>query len=327
MRDIFLLGFGAPLVDILVRTDDDFVRDYVGSKGGMDHWSVEQQQKVLAAAGNEFSVVNGGSAGNTVNCLANLGASCAMLGMVGDDEYGRNYAAELADCGGVADYIFKHSTVPTGRCISFVTPDSERTMRSDLAASSMLSIAEADKVDFSRIDIVYFEGYRLFEPETFDAVLKRAKDAGCRIALDMASFNVVELFHDKLYSLYQQKMFDMIFANEEEAKAFFGNDEHEKNIREAMDFCDIAVIKLGKDGSLIGRNGEVSKISVVPCQAVDTTGAGDSWAGGFFYGLYRNFGMTECGRIASLVSSHVVQVEGSKLAADVWENIKSQICD
>ena len=324
MREIFLLGFGAPLVDILVNVNDDFIAANVGDKGGMDHWSIEEQQKSLALADNKYSVANGGSAGNTVNCLANLGASCAMLGMVGDDELGRNYAAELRNCGGSAEYIFTHAEQPTGRCISFITPDSERTMRSNLGASSFVTAADIDKVDFSRIEIVYFEGYRLFEMAGFDYALEKARQAGCKIAIDFASFNVVELFHGKLRSLYENRAFDMIFANEEEAKAFFGNDEHEKNLAEAMNFCDIAVIKLGREGSLIARDGRISRIAVTPCKAVDTTGAGDSWAGGFFYGLSRNYAMAECGRIASAVSAAVVQVQGAKLPQDVWDDLRKK---
>ena len=324
MREIFLLGFGAPLVDILVNVNDDFIAANVGDKGGMDHWSIEEQQKSLTLADNKYSVANGGSAGNTVNCLANLGASCAMLGMVGDDELGINYAAELRNCGGNVEYIFTHAEQPTGRCLSFITPDSERTMRSNLGASSFVTAAEIDKVDFSRIEIVYFEGYRLFEMAGFDYALEKARQAGCKIAIDFASFNVVELFHDKLRSLYENRAFDMIFANEEEAKAFFGNDEHEKNLAEAMNFCDIAVIKLGKAGSLIARDGRISRIAVTPCKAVDTTGAGDSWAGGFFYGLYRNYDMDECGRIASAVSAAVVQVQGAKLPQDVWDDLRKK---
>lgn len=325
MRDIFLLGFGAPLVDMIVDTDDDFIRENVGEKGGMDHWSIEQQEKIVELAGSsDVKIANGGSAGNTVNCLANLGAPCAMLGMVGADELGRGYIDELAEANGNTEYIFVNSAESTGRCISFITPDSERTMRSNLGASSFVRKEDIDKVDFSRIDIVYFEGYRLFEMESFDYAVEKARQSGCRIAIDFASFNVVELFHDKLTELYRNGVFDMIFANEEEAKAFFGNDEHEKNIGQAMNFCDIAVIKLGKEGSLIGRNGEISRIDVTPCNAVDTTGAGDSWAGGFFYGLYRNFDMSRCGDAASDVSAEIVQVRGAKLPGSTWNKLKEK---
>ena len=325
MREFFLLGFGAPLVDILVNVDDDFIAANVGDKGGMDHWSIEQQQKSLELANNsDVMIVNGGSAGNTVNCLANLGTPCAMLGMVGDDELGRNYRNELLECGGNAEYIFVHSQEQTGRCLSFVTPDSERTMRSNLGASSFVSREDIDKVDFIRFETVYFEGYRLFEMESFDYAVKKAREAGCRIAIDFASFNVVELFREKLHSLYEDKVFDMIFANEEEAKAFFGNEEHEKNLAEAMNYCEIAVIKLGKAGSLIAKDGRISRISVVPCKAVDTTGAGDSWAGGFFYGLSRNFDMAKCGEAASCVSAEIVQVQGAKLPQDKWADLRKK---
>ena len=323
MRDIFFLGFGAPLVDILVKVDDDFIAEHVGKKGGMDHWSVEKMQQTLQLAG-DFAIVNGGSAGNTVNCLANMDVPCAMLGMVGNDELGRSYKAELASAGGMTDYIFLNPSEPTGRCISFITPDSERTMRSELGASGFVKTEDIDKVDFSKVDIVYFEGYRLFEEKSFDYALQKAREARCRIAIDFASFNVVELFKEKLHKLYDDGVFDMIFANEEEAKAFFNSDEHEKNIASAMKKCSIAVIKLGKEGALIGHDGKISRVGIVPCRAVDTTGAGDSWAGGFFYGLYRDFPIDKCGMAGAEISSNVVAVEGAKLPVETWNKIKKK---
>lgn len=322
MRHIFLLGFGAPLADILVPVTNDFIAEHVGDKGGMAHWSIEQQQDALRAADNKFSVANGGSAGNTVNCLANLGAPVAMLGMTGDDELGEKYRNELAGCGGSTDYLFTHPTAPTGRCISFITPDSERTMRSNLGASSMVSKTEVDKVDFSDIEIVYFEGYRLFEMETFEYALSKARAAGCRIAIDFASFNVVELFHDKLKKLYDEKVFDMIFLNEEESEAFFGDNDHRKNLADATSKCSVAVIKLGKEGALISAGNNIIPVASVKCRAVDTTGAGDSWAGGFFYGVYRAFDWAKCGMIGAEVSSRVVAVEGAKLPQNTWDMLK-----
>ena len=150
-----------------------------------------------------------------------------------------------------------------------------------------------------------------------------AKAAGIKTAIDLASFNVVEANLDFLKNLIQQNV-DIVFANEEEAYAFTGKSP-EKALDEIAKHCELAVVKVGKDGSLIQRGIEKVKVNAVKAKAIDTTGAGDGYAAGFLYGLTRGFDLKKCGNIASLVSGKVVEVMGANLPADTWLDVNREI--
>lgn len=193
-----LLGVGSPLLDILVEVDDVFLAERVsGDKGGMEMVDAAAQQAILAQLPGKPRLVPGGSAGNTVFALARLGLDCAMFGKLGNDDNGRFYRNRLKELGGSDEAFFVTDEQPTGTCLSMVTPDAERTMRSCLAASLLLRPEEAETIDFSKYDFVYIEGYMLFSA-VLPTVMRNAKAAGCRIGLDMASFEVVRTFREDL---------------------------------------------------------------------------------------------------------------------------------
>ena len=154
--------------------------------------------------------------------------------------------------------------------------------------------------------------------------MKRAHEAGCKIALDMASFEVVGIFRDELRRLIPAYV-DWIFANEDEAAALLEEDNPEKALEELAATCEVAVVKLGSKGSLAKRGSEFARIDITPVEAVDTTAAGDSYAAGFIYGLAKGFDLARCGRIASMVSAEVVQVTGSTIPADRWQHLMEAI--
>jgi sugar/nucleoside kinase (ribokinase family) len=139
----------------------------------------------------------------------------------------------------------------------------------------------------------------------------------------MASFNVVE---DNLEFLkdYVNNYVDIIFANEEEAKAFTGKEPKEA-LDEIAEMCEIAVVKIGSKGSMVKRDGKVYMIDPIRVNPVDTTGAGDLFASGFLYGLCNNMSLEKCGKIGSMCAGKVIEVIGSKMSTETWEEIKSHI--
>ena len=197
-------------------------------------------------------------------------------------------------------------------------------MRSSLAASLLLRIDEAEKVDFSAYDWVYIEGY-MFYSAVLPTVMRRAKAAGCRIGLDLASFEVVRDFREDLPDILRNYV-DIVLANEEEAAALFDGLTTEEQLDRLASWCDIAAIKLGRRGALIRRGNETAK---VPAQLmeepVDTTAAGDLWAAGFLYGVLRERPLMEAAWYGSLISSEVVKVVGSELPEPAWNEIKGKI--
>ena len=154
-----------------------------------------------------------------------------------------------------------------------------------------------------------------------EAAMKMAKAAGAKVSLDLASYNVVE--ENLAFLKHAVKEYvDIVFANEEEAKAF-AQREPEEALDYIAEMCEIAVVKLGKKGSLIKKDGKTVRVDILPgVTAIDTTGAGDLFASGFLYGLHKGYGMKECGEIGSLVSGHIVQVVGSKLDKEKWHELQ-----
>lgn len=317
------IGLGNALVDVLSVLDSDALLDQLSlPKGSMQLIDKEISAKIKEGIKNkEQHLVTGGSASNTISGLAAMGAPCHFIGKISDDEMGNFFQTDM-EKHGVTTHLVK-SELPTGTCISLVSPDSERTMCTNLGAASTLTGSDFDTAWFEGIDLCHIEGYLVQNTEMIETAMKMAKAAGAKVSLDLASYNVVE---DNLEFLRRvvKEYVDIVFANEEEARAFAQMDP-ESAVDYIAEMCDIAVVKLGKKGSLVKRNGKKYTIKPLPnVKAIDTTAAGDLFAAGFLYGLHKGYGMQRCGDIGSLVSGNIVQVIGSKMSEETWKEILSK---
>ncbi len=317
-----IIGVGSPIVDSLARVSEEFLKGIEGAKGGMELVDTETMGQLLAKLEAEVVEAAGGSAGNTIFTLARLGLHATFLGKIGNDAGAEFYKSRFTELGGDPSR-FKDGDVPNGRCLSLVTPDSERTMRTDLGAAMTLSPQEISADDFRDCEHAHLEGYLLFNRALMKKVLDSAKEAGCTISIDLASFEVVNATKDILPGILANYV-DILFANEEEANAFTGKGtDFEGMARELGLYCDTAVVKVGKDGSYICRNGKVTAVEPVHVDnVVDTTGAGDLWAAGFLYGRLTNREVRDCGRFGSLLGAEVVQVMGAAIPDDRWKMVE-----
>jgi sugar/nucleoside kinase (ribokinase family) len=207
--------------------------------------------------------------------------------------------------------------------MGLVSPDSERTMATYLGAAAELTPADFSLPVFKNYEYAYMEGYLVFNHELIKTGVEMAKAAGLKVAIDLASFNVVEANLDFLKDLIKNNV-DIVFANEEEAKSFTGKEPLEA-LNEIAEMCELAIVKVGKNGSYIKRGDELVKVGTIKANAIDTTGAGDSYAAGFFYGLTQNYDLETCGKIAALVSGKVVEVIGANLPDHQWPEINEEI--
>lgn len=324
MPDIKILGAGSPMLDLLINVDDAFIDVIEGEKGGMELVSPELLKSILDKSGQVPECAPGGSAANTIFGLAHLGMSTALLGKTGNDEQAKFYLEQYAAMGGDTSRLKVNPRIPTGRCLSMITPDSERTMRTDLGAAMTLTTEDITPADFSGISHVHIEGYMLFNKELTLHILNLAKDAGCIISLDMASFEVVNASKNILTDLLHDYV-DIVFANEEEAAAFSGSDNPEVAVTEFAKFADTVAVKVGKDGAFIQHKGEKVKVDAEIVTAVDTTGAGDLWASGFLYGLLNGMPLAKAGEIGAKTGAAVVQVMGAAIPDNMWQQIKKEI--
>ena len=317
-----VLGVGSPIVDLLAQVSDEWLRASVpGEKGGMELVDAQTMAELVAIIDGELVRAPGGSAGNTAFALARLGMGAAFLGKIGNDADGRYYRDIFERLGGCGKRFKTCDDAPTARCLSLVTPDGERTMRTDLGAAAAFLPQEVAPEDFAGCAHVHVEGYLLFNPDLLLAVLHGAKAAGCTVSLDLASFEVVRASATSLPHLLRDHV-DMVFANEDEAEAFCGAPDPEKGLDALAELCPTAVVKLGKDGALLERSGERVRVAAMPVESVvDTTGAGDYWAAGFLYGALQNLPLATCGQLGSLLGSEAVQQMGAFLPDARWPRI------
>ncbi len=318
-----VLGVGAPIVDLLINVDDAFLSSIKGGKGGMELVSHEEQDTIIVKSGCIPSKVPGGSAGNTIIGLANLGVPTSFLGKVGHDADGEFYLNRLAALGGETRNFRYGEGVYTGRCLSMITPDSERTMRTDLGAAATISSEDVTSDIFEGISHVHVEGYALFAEEYFRKVVGMAKQAGCTVSLDLASFEVVKIKKAVLPELLE-KFVDLVFANEDEAAAFCGDASPEEQAVMLNRYCRVAAVKLGKEGCCVAQDGKATRVTTTPVKAVDTTGAGDLWQAGFIYGVLNGKTLVECAGFGAILGAEVVQVIGAEIPESRWQIIRKQ---
>ncbi|MDA0347268.1 MAG: adenosine kinase [Verrucomicrobia bacterium] len=319
-----VIGMGSPVVDLLAHVSDEFVLSVAGEKGGMVLVDTLTMDDLLAKLPVKPVLAPGGSTGNTVLGLAELGNPAAMLGKIGNCEIGTFYRNGLMGRGGDGSR-FKVGTIANGRCLSLVTPDSERTMRTDLGAAMTLDPEEISVHDFQGYHHAHIEGYILFNRDLMYKALDSAKAAGCTISLDLASFEVVHATKDIMADIIKNYV-DVIFSNEEEAAAFTGlGQDYTAMVRYLAQLAEIAVVKLGKNGSLIAQGNEVFSVAACPvARAVDTTGAGDLWACGFLYGWLNGRDLKRSGEYGSILGAEAVQVMGASIPESRWQVIREQ---
>ena len=318
-----VLGIGSPLVDILANVSEEFVAGIAGDKGGMEMVDSEQLEALLTQVENT-SLATGGSAGNTILGLLKLGAPASLLGKIADDTRGRFYKNTFREAGSDVTTLKNCEQQPTGTCLSLVTPDAERTMRPFLGAAMGFSPDEVDVEELKNFDHAHIEGYVLFNPPLAATVFAATKEANLTVSLDLASFEVVGANKAILPGILRNHV-NMVFANEEEAKAFCGSEDPKVALDALSELCDTVVVKLGAEGAWIRHFGEDTFVPANKVEAIDTTGAGDLWASGFLYGMLAEKSVEQSATLGAKAGAAVVQIMGANLSDDTWNEIKKSI--
>ena len=266
------------------------------------------------------TLATGGSTSNTIHGLARLGAPAGYIGKVGNDELGRLFRQECERFGVIPHLI--EANEDTGVAITFISPNAERTFATYLGAAATMQPAQVDENIFDNYDLIHIEGYLIFNHDLILDVCKKAKAHGLQISMDMASYNLIESNLDFVKMLLRDYV-DIIFANEEEAKASTGVEQIEA-LHKLSEDCVIAIVKVGKDGSYIKMNGEVTAIAPVDANRVDTTGAGDIYASGFLYGYVNDYSALKSGNLASYLSARLIEYIGAKLPDEEWVEVEKR---
>ena len=318
-----ILGIGNALVDVMtIINDDRILEKFALPKGSMQLVDKEKSELVKSETLNfNRSLASGGSAANTIHGLAMVGIKTGFIGSIGRDDLGEFFENDMKNAG-INTMLFRRDNV-TGTAVALISPDSERTFATYLGAAVELGSDDLDRKYFDGYDILYLEGYLIFNKDLVETACRMAKENQMKIALDLASYNVVDARLTEFKEIIERYV-DIVFANEEEARSYTGQ-EPEDALNYISESCEIAVLKVGSEGSWIKRGEEIIKIGTDKVNLKDTTGAGDLYASGFLFGYANGLDLDKCGVLGSLMAGKVIEILGARMEVSRFEEIRTFI--
>ncbi|ANY19071.1 5-dehydro-2-deoxygluconokinase [Tsuneonella dongtanensis] len=315
-----VIAIGNAIVDIMAPSDDATIERLSLNKGGMTLVDAEGARRLYDAMG-PAKEISGGSAANTLAGLAALGAKCAFIGQVADDQFGKVFAHDIR-AGGI-DFdtpVRSEAEPPTAQCLIFVTPDAQRTMNTFLGASQYLPAAALDEDAIAAAKVLYLEGY-LWDPEEPRAAMRRAigaaRAAGREVAFTLSEVFVIDRHGDDFRQLIEEGLIDVLFANHTELEALTGTSDFEAGISALHGKVPTLVVTRSAEGAVAVRGGERAEVPAVPTTVVDTTGAGDLFAAGFLYGHVRGEALETCLKRGAICAAEIISHYGARPEADL----------
>jgi sugar/nucleoside kinase (ribokinase family) len=315
-----VLAIGNAIVDVMAPCADALIDELGMERGGMALIDTERATALYEAMGPGREI-SGGSAANTLAGLAALGAQCAFIGQVADDQLGEVFAHDIRAAGIAFDTPARPGEPPTGRCLIFVTPDGQRTMNTFLGASHYLPLAALDREAVAAAQVLYLEGYMWDPPEPREVMrqaIAAAREAGRTVAFTLSESFMIHLHGDDFRQMIDDGLIDILFANHLELATLTGEDDFEAGIAALAPKVRILVVTRSAEGAVAIRGSERAEVAAEPIeQVVDTTGAGDLFAAGFLYGHVRGESLERCLRLGAICACEVISHFGARPEADL----------
>ncbi len=316
---IDVLAIGNALVDVITTNDAAFLSQHAIPKGTMRLIAADEAERLYAimGAGREIS---GGSAANSVAGVAALGGRPAFVGRVAADQLGEVFAHDIRAAGVAFDVPAMVDGPPTGRCLIVVTPDGDRTMSTYLGACQELGPADLDPAAVAAAKVLYLEGY-LWDPPAPRAAMRQAieiaRAAGTKVAFTLSDVFCVEGHRDDFRALLGGHV-DILFGNENEVRSLYQTGDLDAAMAELARHATISVVTRSDQGAVVIAGGERIVVPAEPvAQVVDTTGAGDLFAGGFLLGLAQGRSLADCARIGGIAAAEIISHYGARSEADL----------
>ena len=310
-----VLGIGNAIVDVLARTEDDFLVRQGMHKGGMQLIDEPRAESIYDAMGPAVEI-SGGSAANTTVGVASLGARAAFVGKVKDDQLGRVFAHDIRAAGVAFETPPASDGPSTGRCYVLVTPDGERTMNTFLGAAQDLHPNDIDADAIAAAEIIYLEGYLWDPPHAKEAFLKAAKiahGADRLVALTLSDAFCVDRYRAEFLELIRNRTVDLVFANERELHSLYETSDFDTAVNALRREARLGVITRSAQGCLIVTRESTEVVRATPVErVVDATGAGDLFAAGFLVGLSRGSDHRTAARLGAFAAAEVIQHLGAR---------------
>ena len=309
-------AIGNAMLDLVCEVPDQFLSQERISKGVMNLVSRERSNNILKLV-RPIKETAGGSAANTISTLAKLGLKTGYIGKIANDPKGKLFKKDLLDNSIFynTEFLDKGYTETTGKCIVLITPDKERTMNTYLGATEFLTDIDIDEELIAQSEWLYLEGYRFDgqkSKEAFYKAIEIARKNKTKIAITLSdSFCVDRHRSDFIYLLNEAA--DMVFCNEDELKSLYQIQDIHKAKEFIADSIKCLACTCAERGAYLFHGKSIKKIATNKVSVVDTTGAGDSFAAGFLYGLSKNFTFDKCATIGNVIAGEVLKVYGPRI--------------
>jgi sugar/nucleoside kinase (ribokinase family) len=315
-----VIAIGNAIVDVIAPCSDELIEELQLNRGGLTLVDTARARELYDAMGPARET-SGGSAANTLAGLAALGAQCAFIGQVAEDQFGQVFAHDIHSVGIDFDVPAREGEPPTAQCLIFVTPDGQRTMNTFLGASQFLPAAALDEEAIGGARILYLEGY-LWDPEEPRAAMRRAietaRAAGREVAFTLSEVFVIERHGGDFRALIEDGLIDILFANHLELAALTGLSDFHDGIAALRDKVPTLVVTRSADGAVASSNGDYAEVAAEPiARVVDTTGAGDQFAAGFLAGYVQGRPLRDSLRMGAICAAEVISHYGPRCEADL----------
>ncbi len=320
-----VLGIGNAIVDVIVQTDDAFLAENNLLKGAMSLVDADTSAALYEKSGPALEV-SGGSAGNTISCLASLGSKAAYVGKVFDDQLGHVFTHDIRSLGVHFETTHASDGPPTATCLVLVTEDAERTMQTFLGACVGLGPQDIDEDEIAAAAVTYMEGY-LWDPEDAKAAFLKAADcahaAGREVSLSLSDPFCVDRHREEFRDLAANHV-DILFANEDEIMSLYQTSSFDDALQAVRSDCKVAALTRGEKGSVIVSGDEVHIVDAEPvAKVMDTTGAGDAYAAGFLHGYTSGADFAVSARMGGICAAEMI----SHLGARAQTNLKDLVAE
>jgi sugar/nucleoside kinase (ribokinase family) len=310
-----VLGIGNAIVDIMARTEDDFLVAQGMAKGSMALIDEARAAAIYGAMGPALEI-SGGSAANTIAGLANFGARAAFIGKVRDDHLGHAFRHDIRAAGVTFDSPAATDGPANACCYVLVTPDGERTMNTYLGAAQNLGPDDIDPAAVAAARVTFLGGYLWDPPQAKEAFLKAsaiAHGAGREVALTLSDSFCVDRYRDEFLGLMRTGAVDLVFANEAELHSLYHTSDFDGALVQLRKDVRLAVVTRSEKGCIVATSESLTPVPAHPIKdLVDSTGAGDLFAAGFLFGLVNGAGHTAAARLGALAAAEVIQHIGAR---------------
>tara|TARA_B100001113_G_scaffold282847_1_gene237871 strand:+ start:232 stop:1239 length:1008 start_codon:yes stop_codon:yes gene_type:complete len=322
-----VVGIGNAIVDVLTTTDDSLLEKLSLNKGSMSLIDENKAKELYEITTNRIQR-SGGSVANSLACIAQLGGKAAFIGRVRNDNLGEVFTEEISSTGTIFKTPPSSVGPSTARCLIFVTPDAQRTMCTYLGASVLLEPEDLDLSVVKEAKILYLEGYLWDNPAAKNAFIKAAeiaKNAGRKVALSLSDSFCVDRHRESFLKLVEDYI-DVLFANEDEIISLYKTSNLNLAIEKLKTKCELAAITIGEHGSiLVSNDKEINIDPFIIGKAIDTTGAGDLYAGGFLKGLSGGLNPLISAKMGSICAGQIVTELGSRSDTNLLNLINSNL--